>query len=515
MAELFIPPGRTAVERVVLALMEEAGENYSGTWMFPETDKYAPLWWCWSSGAKVCCTPNGAHPKELNMRRISVFLLLFVALVFGAMSAARAATLRVALYPFVPRYDQFKSVIEQRWKALEPAVPIIWVPKADWDGGYDKDPDPGFDIYVFDAINIDYFRTHNWLLGLQPSEVENFGDFIAYAADGVKNNGLIYALPQLGCGSILFYEKTDNVLASATTLGAVTAALGRCSYYGETPPDKSGLMLDLAGGTTNASTYIESAHERLNQYPVPLPPNDAQVDKASIANIQQVLATASFKNAYYSGANDYQRAAWFNAGQGRGYIGFTESLSQLSPSRLQQVAFKPMPWSDNPQGNKSPLFYSDVIGIQPATVERGTRALAIKLANLMASTDVMSAAIGPQGTDGPQYLMPVRHSVFKALSASDPIYQQMYGMVTGASPILFNLGPTSKDWLRNMKSNIRNMIAANPACYTDIQAGPIASNVAAQTACPAVCSKHGGWSGQWTTTIPGVMSVCGCNTPRP
>lgn len=447
------------------------------------------------------------------MRRNSVFLLLLIMSVFAVASTVRAATLKVALYPYVPRYEQFKDVIEQRWKAIEPTVAITWVSKDAWDGGYDKDPDPSYDVYVFDAINIDYFRTQNWLLGLQPSEVDHFDDFIAYAANGVKNAGLIYALPQLGCGSILFYEKTDSALASATKLSEVTAALGKCSYYGEAPPAKKGLLVDLAGGTTNASTYIESTHERLNRFPVPLPQNDTQIDKSSIADIQQILAAASFKNAYYSGANDYQRAAWFNAGLGRAYIGFTESMSQLSPARLQQVAFRPMPWSNNPQGNQSPLFYSDAIGIQPATVGRGNRAYAVKLANLMASADVMVASIGPQGKNGPQYLMPARHSVFKTLSASYPVYQEMYSMVTSTTPILFNLGPTSKTWLSSMKSNIRNRIAANPACYTDIQAGPIMSNVEAQTKCPSTCNNYGGWSGQWTTTKPGVMSVCGCNTP--
>lgn len=349
---------------------------------------------------------------------------------------------------------------------------------------------------------------------MQPSEVDHFDDFLAYAATGVKSGGLIYAIPQLGCGSILFYEKSDSALANATTLSGVVSALGRCMYYGETPANKTGLMLDLSGGTTNATTYVESTHERLDRYPVPLPQNPSQVDKNSIADAQRALAASSFKNAYYTGANDYQRAAWFDAGLGRAYIGFTESMSQLSAPRLAQIAFKPMPWSDNPRGNQSPLFYSDVIGIHPATVGRGTRAYAVKLANLMASTDVMVASIGPYDAKGPQYLMPVRHSVFKTLSADDATYKAMYSMVNATTPILFNLGAESKGWLSAMKSNIVNMIKANPACYTDVQAGPIASNVAAQTICPKTCSSHGGWSGQWTTTVPGVMSVCGCNTPR-
>jgi len=46
----------------------------------------------------------------------------------------------------------------------------------------------------------------------------------------------------------------------------------------------------------------------------------------------------------------------------------------------------------------------------------------------------------------------------------------------------------------------------------DIPVGPIWSNEDAQTQCPAQLAKVT-WSGQWTTTVPGRMSVCGCNPP--
>ena len=49
---------------------------------------------------------------------------------------------------------------------------------------------------------------------------------------------------------------------------------------------------------------------------------------------------------------------------------------------------------------------------------------------------------------------------------------------------------------------------------TDVQAGPIWNNGAAGTICPKICGTPGlQWNGQWTTTQPGVMSVCGCCLP--
>lgn len=55
---------------------------------------------------------------------------------------------------------------------------------------------------------------------------------------------------------------------------------------------------------------------------------------------------------------------------------------------------------------------------------------------------------------------------------------------------------------------------ALPAVSTtpqDVNAGPIFNNQDAQQKCPGVCTNASAtWNGQWTTTVPGQMSVCGC-----
>ncbi|HEV3456671.1 MAG TPA: multicopper oxidase domain-containing protein [Thermoanaerobaculia bacterium] len=46
----------------------------------------------------------------------------------------------------------------------------------------------------------------------------------------------------------------------------------------------------------------------------------------------------------------------------------------------------------------------------------------------------------------------------------------------------------------------------------DVDAGPIWNNNDAKLKCPGVCAKTKGvWNGNWKTTVPGQMSVCGCN----
>ena len=46
----------------------------------------------------------------------------------------------------------------------------------------------------------------------------------------------------------------------------------------------------------------------------------------------------------------------------------------------------------------------------------------------------------------------------------------------------------------------------------DVPVGPIWNNTDAQTKCPAQLRRVT-WSGQWTTTVPNRVSVCGCNPP--
>ncbi|NEO16252.1 MULTISPECIES: mannan-binding lectin [Moorena] len=54
-------------------------------------------------------------------------------------------------------------------------------------------------------------------------------------------------------------------------------------------------------------------------------------------------------------------------------------------------------------------------------------------------------------------------------------------------------------------------LAANAFAY-DLEAGPIWNQGDAEAKCPAVCEKSGTkWNGNWVTTVPGEMSVCGCD----
>lgn len=445
---------------------------------------------------------------RVSLRR--ALLALSIVLVSAAFSAPSfAQTLTVALYPYVPRIAQFETAIRQAWTQVQPNVQLNFINDPSvWDGGYNTDPPAQADVYVFDAMYFEQFRASNFLVSMAPNEIANAEDFLSYARDAVIVNGNYYAIPQLGCANILFYNVNDAPVANATTLDQLKGALNQCTFTSEIPPDRRGLMLDMAGKTTNATLYLDIAHSVNGVYPLPQP---AQPNASYIANQKTMLNVSSFWDITSTNPNAYVRGVWYSEGYGRAFMGFTETMSNMTPTALSSIGFKVMPLS-NTTGNR-PLFYVDAIGVNTTSVQRGTRGLAVQLANVIASTDVVVASFqAPQPNVNPQYLMSVRNSAFQRLGQQYPIYQRMYQLAQSSNPIAFKLDQNARSWVAATAGTIRSEVRANYACGCDqTSAQPIFSNAQAQSICPAVCTTHGGWSGQWTNQQPAPGSVCGCN----
>ncbi|WP_246738549.1 hypothetical protein [Bradyrhizobium sp. CCBAU 051011] len=117
-------------------------------------------------------------------------------------------------------------------------------------------------------------------------------------------------------------------------------------------------------------------------YPLPQvshPNRDYIVDQKTMLNM------SSFWNITAQNSDAYVRGVCFSEGHGRAFVGFTETMSKMTPNALATIGFKIMPLS-NTTTNR-PLFYVDAVGVNTTTVQRGTRNLALQLANVIAATD--------------------------------------------------------------------------------------------------------------------------------
>jgi thiamine pyridinylase len=225
------------------------------------------------------------------------------------------------------------------------------------------------------------------------------------------------------------------------------------------------LLIDLSGGTTNACFYLSALESVYGVYTddPPLPLNTGNLDGWAVNNVQKVLRLASRAQATYSNYEQpYIRGKWFAEGSGRALVAYTEFMSAMG-EQVNDVSFKLLPLSY--RTDSVSLFYADIIGINPKAIDKDPerRGLALELANLMASKQVMVASIGPTETTGPQYLMPTRPSVFQELGATYPQYNRMYEVVTSGNPGLFVMGVDSRYWLDTMRLAIRDAIYAD-AC---------------------------------------------------
>lgn len=456
--------------------------------------------------------------KRKTVRVFAAAAVLVAAIAGSGGALAQQTSLTVALYPYVPRYDQFQEAVTEAWAAVQPDVSLTFVPSDDWDGGYHDDPDPSWDVFVFDGMYFEYFRSQGYLEAMTPAEIDNAADFVDYARAGVQSGGDYYAIPLLGCANILFYRQSDQAMANATTLTEVENALGQCTYTSQVPPDARGLMIDMGGSTTAASLYLDTTHAIDDVYPPVLPGDPSDLNQSAIGNMTGMMTVASYLNALDEQSGDYWRAGWFDQDYSRAYVGYTESMSTLSQATRDDIAFRVMPLSDT---DDQPFFYADVIGVGAQTDQR---ALAVQLANVMAARDTVIASIGPSPTDAtPQYLMAARTSVFDALGQDYPLYDKMHALITDNDPLMFKLPATGswegstvspRVWIENMAPYIQEETASGYTCGCDVTASQaIPGSAQAAPICTATCQDAGGWNGQWTNEYPAAPSgsVCGCN----
>lgn len=421
--------------------------------------------------------------------------------------AAAQDSLTVALYPWVPRPQQFVDAVQAAWEEVQPGIELtIIMDGSVWDGGYHTPVQPSFDVFVFDAMYFEDYQSQGLLTPIAPDQVTDPDDFVVYAREGVTVDGDFMALPLLGCANVLFYPTSNEALDAATTIDEVNAALGQCTYISEIPPDRRGTMVDMSGSTSTATLYLDILHSITGQYP---PPLATEIDPDALDTQRDLLRIASVLNATAETSNAYQRADWYSDGYGESWIGFTESLSQLTDAQRDALSFKPMPFAD---GTQPPLFYADVVAVNTSTADRGTQALAIELADVITSTDTVVASIGTGTYGEPQFLLATRESAFAALEVQDPYYARLAELLD-TDPLLFKLGADVREWIDTTGQEVRTDVFEAPQCGCDVVAASfIPDNAAAPAICEPTCADHGGWNGQWTNQPPAPSpSVCGCN----
>jgi thiamine pyridinylase len=378
--------------------------------------------------------------------------LLILLLMSAGCFAECITSLNVALYGYVPRYEQFKKVVAGKWKQENPNVALNFV---DWDC-YSSDPDQSLDVFVFDSTFLKYFVEKGYLLPLNPKDIQNKKDIIDFSLEGCRYNGKYYGIPQIGCSNLLYYRNNDYSLKHVTNIDDLYKILGDNTSGEIPPPNNTGLLIDLAGGTTCACLYMETVIDVTRDID-PILPDPDNLNPDAINNLRKLVKMAGTVQAQYEPDpyESYQRASWFAEGSGKAYVGFAESMWKMK-DYANLVDFKLFSYGKTPD---IPVFYVDIVGVNSHIKDCYKKTMAIKLANTITATDTMIDCLKPTAEDPyPQYLIPLRQSIFANLENDFPIYKKIHQLIKNDKIYTFRLGPDSRQWLTNNKKIIKDKI---------------------------------------------------------
>ncbi len=366
-------------------------------------------------------------------------------------------TLNVALYEYVPDVDRFEAAVKEKWAAVHPDIGLNFV---SWDS-YDSDPADSLDVFVFDALFLSHFKEKGYLTPLNTLQVKNVDDILPFALDGCTVDGNIYAIPQIVCTNLLYSRQDDSAMTEVDTVHKLYNVIGTRTSTEIIPNSNEGLLIDMSGGTTKVCMFLDALIDINQTYTdYYCLPDVNNLDLTALTNLSMLQNMAGKEQAsYWPDNNDsYIRASWFNAGNGRAYIGYTEAMCSMGDF-ANDVNFRTVSLANNPD---IPLFYGDVVGVNSAITDQSKRELAIELANIIASADTVITAISPDENNlYPQYLLPARLSVYEYMQVDYPIYGKLEVIANNSNNKLFKVGPNVRSWIADAKPVISNFLKNN------------------------------------------------------
>jgi thiamine pyridinylase len=248
--------------------------------------------------------------------------------------------LRISLFPYVPNPMLVKELIAKRWSQDHSDVPLVFVDLPDFDS-YKHDPPENLDVFEFDAIGLEYYVRNNFVTPLSFDELKDSEDILDFAWKGSMVDGRLYAVPRLACTYVLIYRKDDTAITNAIGLPDLYKVLGdgpKELPKGQTEPvpeDGKGLLIDMSGGTDCACLYLDAFADVSGKYSVrPKLPTAIDLDTGGFNDLRLLARMAGkpqalFPEPYAAPPKPMpppKRPAWFGAGKGRAFVGYSERL---------------------------------------------------------------------------------------------------------------------------------------------------------------------------------------------
>lgn len=359
--------------------------------------------------------------------------------------APAAATLRVALFPYIPDsgQDEYKSLtkyVEDGFEQMYPTVDLVLRPLNPEDDFYDPntlaqwlspEAQDGYDVVEVDTVILGDLVSSGliapWRLPPSPS------DWHPVAASSVRLNDVVYGVPHLLCGHFLMTR--NKAAAEAKNVEELAIALRSVSNQ---HPELAGNMV----GSWNLPSLYLDAWEDANAGSSTAYALHQTLDNKALDSFKKFssLCQSGGVNPCLNGTyDDYKQptlaADKFARGEADALFGYSERLFFVLTTATDDSAIL---ITSAPMGNgKYPVLFTDAFVLRrgaPANVEEAARLFAAFMNSqkvqeaIVTSGDVSAQAV-------PRYLIPATLSAFDAPRLkNDQFFKALRGSISNAVP---------------------------------------------------------------------------------
>lgn len=342
------------------------------------------------------------------MKKLIAAVILLLTVFLALCQKNIVDTLTYAIYPYISGTDYCQEIIEQRWAEIEPGIKLV---RKEWDCYYDGVPD-GIDVFMYDAVMRDALIENGWIQPIDLNTVQDVEDIFPFALEGLTVDGKLYGIPVLLCGNFLIYDSDCADLADAKHLTDFAHESEILVINSESPGNRTQYIHEILADTLREAN----------------PTAGSDVDELMVLMDRRAVDA-------HKQDDETQVALTYDSGIGKGYIGYSESISLLK-NRISRTAIKSISFSDQ---DDLPRVYVDAVAVN--SKDKGQRyEKCIELMNVIAEADILSSLSVQNGF--PQYLLLARRSPYEPLIEKFPLYAQLEKLASNEkNQVILSPGP--------------------------------------------------------------------------
>jgi thiamine pyridinylase len=237
---------------------------------------------------------------------------------------SNARTLRVVLYPFIPRFSAFKDEVKSRFEKSHPEIRLEIIDLSDNYYGPFAAKYIGCavaHVYELDSVFLHDFAINKKIQELPEDAGAPSDTLLKNAVLGSMVNGKRYGAPHWVCSNFLFFDSSDMKMRGLRSLRQMKKVIGL------SPGADDGLAVDLMGKSTLGEFYLNAGFDRygdLEQARRHVVLYDVSLKNDLIA-ISRLCVVEECRKAEQHGTTFF--AEEFAQKRARAFAGYSENLS--------------------------------------------------------------------------------------------------------------------------------------------------------------------------------------------